>query len=315
MQLQIVPIHETQVQQLVCWRYAPPYEVYNLDPNSDEATLAYFLDPANAYHAILDESGEMVGFCSFGTDGQVPGGDYRADALDIGMGMRPDLTGHGHGATFRDAVIAFALDNYAPPTLRVTIADFNQRAKRVWEKAGFEPVQRFRSEFSGLEFVVFMKRVTMDMNDDINDENWLHADTIKCPYCAQNLYRVDHSPMLDNHTLYCSKCANSVEVSFYDPIYSAVYQTMLCRGVVQYREFMQEIEQRLKPCSCGGLFKHDAARRCYNCGYEVIKNETGVDLLPDFFGIDIGERDPSEEEMNLVYSFEAKHIRRENIWK
>lgn len=159
MQLQIVPIHETQVQQLVCWRYAPPYEVYNLDPNSDEATLVYFLDPANAYHAILDESGEMVGFCSFGADGQVPGGDYSSAALDIGMGMRPDLTGHGHGATFRDAVIAFALDNYTPPTLRVTIADFNQRAKRVWEKAGFEAVQRFRSEFSGLEFVVFVKRL------------------------------------------------------------------------------------------------------------------------------------------------------------
>lgn len=157
MQVRIVPVNEAQVKAFLTWRYAPPYDVYNLDADADDASLDYFLDPALACHALIDETDELIGFCTFGKDGQVPGGDYSADALDIGMGMRPDLTGQGHGALFRDAVIAFALHTFAPSMLRVTIADFNQRAKRLWEKAGFEQVQRFRSEFSGLEFVVLVK--------------------------------------------------------------------------------------------------------------------------------------------------------------
>lgn len=157
--MQIVPINAAQVQAFLRWRYEPPYEVYNFDADADDSSPDYFLDPAIACHALLDETGEMVGFCTFGKDGQVPGGDYSADALDIGMGMRPDLTGQGHGAAFRDAVIDFALHTFAPTMLRVTIANFNERAKRVWEGAGFEAVQRFRSGFSGVEFVTYIKRM------------------------------------------------------------------------------------------------------------------------------------------------------------
>lgn len=157
MQLRIIPVNESQVQAFSTWRYAPPYDVYNLDAEADDASLDYFLDPAVACHAIVDEMDNLVGFCTFGKDGQVPGGDYSADALDIGMGMRPDLTGQGHGATFRDAVIDFALCTFSPTRLRVTIADFNGRAKRVWEQAGFEAVQRFLSDFGKLDFVVLVK--------------------------------------------------------------------------------------------------------------------------------------------------------------
>ncbi|MFN8441173.1 MAG: GNAT family protein [Caldilineaceae bacterium] len=158
MQIQIIPVNEAQVRAFLAWRYPPPYDVYNLDADDADASPDYFLEPAVACHALVDETDELIGFCTFGKDGQVPGGDYGANALDIGMGMRPDLTGQGHGALFRDAVIAFALHTFAPSMLRVTIADFNQRAKRVWEQAGFEPIQRFCSDFSKLEFVLLVKR-------------------------------------------------------------------------------------------------------------------------------------------------------------
>ena len=157
MQVRIIPVNESQVQAFSTWRYAPPYDVYNHDAEAADASPDYFLDPAVACHAIVDETGNLVGFCTFGKDGQVPGGDYSPDAIDIGMGMRPDLTGQGQGALFRDAVIDFALRTFSPTMLRVTIADFNQRARRVWEQAGFEQVQRFRSEFNGLDFVVLVK--------------------------------------------------------------------------------------------------------------------------------------------------------------
>lgn len=153
------------------------------------------------------------------------------------------------------------------------------------------------------------------MDDEMADENWLHAEMIICPNCAHELYRVDHSPMLDSHTLYCDQCANSVEIDFYDPVYQSIYKTMPAEEPIQYDKLMQTIEQKLRPCNCGGKFKHNASRRCPNCLTEVIKGESGVDLYPGIFGINIDDREPSPEELQEIYGYEAKHIRRENLWK
>jgi hypothetical protein len=59
------------------------------------------------------------------------------------LGMRPDLTGRGLGEEFVHAGLRFARETYSPPAFRLTVATFNQRAIRVYERAGFEIVERF----------------------------------------------------------------------------------------------------------------------------------------------------------------------------
>lgn len=54
-------------------------------------------------------------------------------------------------------VIAFALVTFAPPALRVTIAAFNGRAQRVWQKAGFAEVSRFGRERDRMPFLISTK--------------------------------------------------------------------------------------------------------------------------------------------------------------
>ncbi len=49
----------------------------------------------------------LEGFCSFGADGQVAGGDYSGQCLDIGMGIWPDLTGRGNGKRYAQAVVSY----------------------------------------------------------------------------------------------------------------------------------------------------------------------------------------------------------------
>jgi len=57
--------------------------------------------------------------------------------------VRPDLTGRGQGSRYVDAVLTFARRTFAVQTFRVTVAEFNQRAQKVWEKAGFQHSQTF----------------------------------------------------------------------------------------------------------------------------------------------------------------------------
>jgi RimJ/RimL family protein N-acetyltransferase len=151
------PMDRASAVEVVHWHYDAPYDLYNLDAYDVEETLSDLLDPLNAYYALRDERGKLVAFCCFGPDAEVPGGDYAAAALDVGLGVRPDLTGEGQGLDYVLAVLGFATAQFKPPAFRVTVALFNQRARRVWEKAGFAEVQRFRRGSDGRTFVVMMR--------------------------------------------------------------------------------------------------------------------------------------------------------------
>ncbi len=152
-------ITKDDVIKLFQWHYAPPYDVYNLGEEPTDADLVYYLDPRYRYCVMLDAADTVIAFCSFGEDGQVPGGDYSADALDIGLGVCPDLTGQGCGSAYVQQVIDFALATFAPNALRVTIAAFNQRAQRLWQQAGFVEVSRFGSAKNALPFIIYSRRV------------------------------------------------------------------------------------------------------------------------------------------------------------
>ena len=154
MDAQFRPVTADGARQFVRWTYEPPYDIYNMvddlsDPNLVEAAANYFLDPAIDCHVLLDEADEVLAFCTFGEDAQVPGGDYSLEAVDIGLGVRPDLTGRGLGQQFVTAVIQFASQRFEPDYLRVTIATFNERAQRVWRRQGFVIVQQFAAAVDG----------------------------------------------------------------------------------------------------------------------------------------------------------------------
>ncbi len=146
--------------EVVAWRYEPPYHIYNIPGEADEETVAFFTDPENGYWRVDDEQGKLAAFCCFGEDGRVPGGDYRTPALDIGLGIHPDRTGKGQGGMFVAAVCDFAQRSFKPPALRVTIAEWNKRAQRVWQRAGFESDGRFTAMRGQLAFVIYMKQAS-----------------------------------------------------------------------------------------------------------------------------------------------------------
>jgi RimJ/RimL family protein N-acetyltransferase len=164
MKISFSPMDEPAARKIMHWQYNPPYDLYNLIES--EETIHYALDPELNYYVMRDSNGGLIGFCSFGEDGQVPGGDYSLNALDIGMGIRPDLIGQGQGKRFVNAVLNFAHHQFQTETFRVTIAAFNQPARKVWMKNGFKPSQVFVNQQTNREFIVMVKIPTPGSNHD-----------------------------------------------------------------------------------------------------------------------------------------------------
>jgi [ribosomal protein S18]-alanine N-acetyltransferase len=152
------PTDEKSAREFLIWKYEPPYEIYNYLPENFEEDLVYHLDPSNNIYSMYRE-GELIGYCSFGRDAQIPGGDYSEEALDIGLMIKPSLTGRGLGAEHVKDVIQHAIKKYLPGKLRVTILETNQRAMKVWEKNGFQKSQSFERERDKTGFVILTKDV------------------------------------------------------------------------------------------------------------------------------------------------------------
>lgn len=157
MNLTFSQMDETSARAALTWRYDEPYSFYNPNPAELEQDVQTLTDPANLYYAITDEAGALVAYYCFGRDAQVTGGDYSDDALDIGGGVRPDLTGRGLGPVIIQAGINFGQHKFAPRGFRVTVAAFNQRALSSCERIGFSPVQTFRRGQDEREFVILLR--------------------------------------------------------------------------------------------------------------------------------------------------------------
>jgi RimJ/RimL family protein N-acetyltransferase len=146
-------IDRAAAEAIASWRYEGQYARYDGDPEGIETLLR----PDYRVHAVRDEAAELVGFCSFGEDGRVAGYEYQDDALDVGLGMRPDLVGRGLGIDFTRAVLDFAQHEYSAGAFRVTIAAFNRRARRLCLALGFRETARFLRRGSEDQFVVLRR--------------------------------------------------------------------------------------------------------------------------------------------------------------
>ena len=135
------PMTEPDARAIAAWHYAAPYSFYDFASDPDD--LAELLDPTGwgkTYFATTDEFGDLIGFWQVQTQGET---------AEIGLGLRPDLTGRGLGLSFVQAGLAFTSARWPAEQFSLAIAAFNQRAIRVYERAGFQPTSSFWQATNG----------------------------------------------------------------------------------------------------------------------------------------------------------------------
>ena len=157
-ELSFRPMDRANARAIIRWRYEAPYDIYNLNAIDIENAVHDYVLPENAYYSVHNRNKKLVGYCCFGREARVPGGDYRADALDVGLGLHPDLTGRGHGRKFVRAILEFARMTYHPGAFRMTVAAWNARAIRLYAHLGFHRIQEFPRETDGELFAIMVRR-------------------------------------------------------------------------------------------------------------------------------------------------------------
>lgn len=134
---------EAEAEEVISWRYPGEYAFYDMERDiEDMAELrATHVREAKYFSALQDS--ELIGFFGF---------DLEGDVLELGLGLRPELTGKGLGASFLQSGLDYARERFAPQRFRLRVAEFNERAIAVYERAGFVTDRRYVHDFYGTPY-------------------------------------------------------------------------------------------------------------------------------------------------------------------
>ena len=127
------------LEELTAWRYEPPYELYDGDLDPPLNPERWFVEH--------DKEGRVSGFHYY---------EPKGETLEYGLGLRPDLAGRGLGLEFFRRGVEFGRARFRPERMRLYVAAFNERAIKVYERAGFRETGRhIRTfpRFGDVEFV------------------------------------------------------------------------------------------------------------------------------------------------------------------
>lgn len=142
----IRPMTPDDVEAMRAWHYPAPYDVYDLGSDPGDADIELMLADIGSrdrwFAAVDPQTDDLVGFLEFKpADG--------ARELEIGLGLRPDLTGIGLGPSLVAAGSAFARDRWAPEAFVMDVLPWNERAIKAYERAGFVREEEHLRRFEG----------------------------------------------------------------------------------------------------------------------------------------------------------------------
>lgn len=137
----------TQEEALIIaneWHYEEPYNFYDLQADIED--YEEFIHPEtrkNTYSVFRDDN-ELIGYITFNNN---------CDSIEIGLGMKPNLTGKGLGECFLNNSIMFTQTLF-PSMNRITlrVASFNKRAIKVYKRCGFKEVGKITMDTNGSSY-------------------------------------------------------------------------------------------------------------------------------------------------------------------
>ncbi|MBG9987295.1 GNAT family N-acetyltransferase [Facklamia sp. DSM 111018] len=126
------------------WKYNGIYRFYDSTEDiEDYKELISSDERGDQYFEVL-ENGKLVGY--FVID------ELEFGVFNYGLGMKPDLTGQGRGNWFINTTLDYIIENYHVNKITLSVAIFNERAIKCYEKVGFIKDDEFDMKTNGSTF-------------------------------------------------------------------------------------------------------------------------------------------------------------------
>ncbi|MDD1771991.1 MAG: GNAT family N-acetyltransferase [Methanomassiliicoccales archaeon] len=142
MDLRTVPMNGDHAQKILDWCFDGIYSFYSMRNWAEEEWDVTDPDNWRSIYAVLDGD-ELVGEFSFTSTER---------GLEIGLTMRPDLTGKGNGAAFMQASLDLARSKYDHEVFIIRVWELNRRALHTYQKAGFSIIGREKVMLNDMPF-------------------------------------------------------------------------------------------------------------------------------------------------------------------
>jgi [ribosomal protein S18]-alanine N-acetyltransferase len=152
MELKIEPLSLEQAKIAFGWRYEGEYSVYNCPDWETLVKQGWAVTDdkkrEDQYRSILNKQNELIGFFRLTPNGNV----------NIGLGLDPVKCGKGLGSDVMRLIVKCAEERYPGKELVLDVREFNIRAFRCYEKAGFKETERaYKETHMGGDVYVTMK--------------------------------------------------------------------------------------------------------------------------------------------------------------
>jgi [ribosomal protein S18]-alanine N-acetyltransferase len=138
LRISFVPMTEEHAKAICDWKYEPPYDLYHWKPWHElERNNEEIANPAireEQYASALSHDGTLIGFVQF-----FPLSGWTR----LGLGLHPEARGRGWGEAFVRAIVNEALQRDPNRTIDLEVLVWNERARRVYEKAGFQVTDQY----------------------------------------------------------------------------------------------------------------------------------------------------------------------------
>ena len=156
MRFTIRPFTESDADIVASWRYPAPYDVYDVseDPSLDHEMREPARWGSSWFAVDGDDPVELAGFLELvaaetGSDGDVE--------IEVGLGLRPDLTGRGLGVELVESALGFCRERWRPRRFALDVFPWNERAIRCYERAGFDRGEVYVRRFDDGNEVTFLR--------------------------------------------------------------------------------------------------------------------------------------------------------------
>ncbi|EDL64503.1 GNAT family N-acetyltransferase [Bacillus sp. SG-1] len=143
------------IEEFLTWTYDGIYAFYDNDIQQEKIDgFRESIDSDRAF-SVFTKDGTLAGNCEFFNVAD----DDDDEVLAVGVQMKPSLTGKGYGSSFMDAIINEGRGIFKYDHLELAVVDFNKRAIKLYENAGFKRKGEFQNEIRGTtyDFIIMEK--------------------------------------------------------------------------------------------------------------------------------------------------------------